>query len=116
MKIDIEALKSAEGKGLTHAFTVDGTDLDVDEEEVQFLVPVAVQLKAVYGEGKVKVTGSLCTSLTLTCGRCLKPFSYPYHEEFEDEILVEKETDLDLLTLVRDFFVTALPLKPLCDA
>lgn len=116
MKIDIEALRSAGGKTLTYAFTVHGANLDTDEEDVQFLTPVQVELEAMYGEGKVKVTGSLRTSLILTCGRCLKSFSYPYDQEFEDEIQVaEEETGINLTELIRDIFITNLPFKPLCS-
>ncbi|NLZ38134.1 MAG: DUF177 domain-containing protein [Firmicutes bacterium] len=116
MKIDVEALRSAGGKAITYAFTLHGANLEMDSEDVQFLEPVQVQLKAMYGEGKVKVQGSLRTRLILTCGRCLKSFSYHYSQEFEDEIQVTEETAINSVELIRDIFMTTLPLKPLCDA
>ncbi|MCR3922234.1 MAG: DUF177 domain-containing protein [Firmicutes bacterium] len=116
MKIEIEALKNAPSEVFTHTFTVDDVALSEDEDDLEVLAPLDVHLKVAYRDGKVEVVGSLCTSVKLTCSRCLQSFSQPFCEEFDDEIPVDEETEIDVSKMTRDILITSLPLKPLCTA
>ncbi|NLN06299.1 MAG: DUF177 domain-containing protein [Firmicutes bacterium] len=113
MKIDVAALKNAPGKIFTYTFTVAPGYLQA-EGETTLLTPLAVDLEAMYCEGKVIVKGNLRTKVKMTCSRCLQQFSSDFYEEFEDEIPLEQETEIDLTGVISELFLTALPFKPLC--
>jgi len=81
------------------------------------------------------VTGRVTTALELSCGRCLEPFTVPVDASFdlryvpsadntgeddrevgEDDLTTAyyREGMLDVEELLREQFVLALPMKPLC--
>lgn len=81
------------------------------------------------------LVGRVTTTLGLTCGRCLEPFSFPVDLSFnllyvphtanqgEGEVEVEdddlsvayyRNEGIDLGQLMREQFYLALPMKPLC--
>ncbi|HZK24938.1 MAG TPA: DUF177 domain-containing protein [Oscillospiraceae bacterium] len=116
MKIELQALKDAPGKDITYNFTVAESALNLDEEDLQVIAPLEVQMSAAYRDRKVEVRGSLRTRVILTCSRCLKQVPISFQEEFEDEIPVSEEKEINLSELVRELFITTLPFKPLCQA
>ena len=88
------------------------------------------------GPDTFRVTGRATTRLGLECGRCLEPFEIPVDAEFELRYVPQAETAgeeereieeddlttafyregmLDLIDLMREQFVLALPMKPLCS-
>ncbi|NLM45617.1 MAG: DUF177 domain-containing protein [Firmicutes bacterium] len=113
MKIDVAALKNAPGKLFAYSFTIAPGYLQT-EGDTTLLTPLAVDLEAMYCEGKVVAGGSLRAKVKMTCSRCLRQFSSDFYEEFEDEIPLEQETEIDLARVIAELFLTALPLKPLC--
>lgn len=115
MKIDIAALKKEPGRPLFYEFTVNVSEMELDEE-IKLLSPLTVQLAVIYQDGKLLINGKLNAEIELACSRCLKIYAEDFSEKFEDEIAVGEETELNLVWLVREIFYTALPLKPLCNA
>lgn len=84
----------------------------------------------------ILVRGRLAGELSLSCGRCLEPFSVPAEAEFdlllvpapqgevsEDEELSAQQLDLDfysgeivdLEAIIREQIILMMPLKPLCQ-
>lgn len=115
MLIALEPLKKTPGETLHFASSADAEKLELTDDEVGILEPLAVSFDAVYRDGKYFLTGSLRTRVALTCSRCLKPFTFSLVGETDDEIPAEDQTELDLTELVREMYYTSLPLKPLCD-
>ncbi|HHX74314.1 MAG TPA: DUF177 domain-containing protein, partial [Firmicutes bacterium] len=113
MKIDVAALKNAPGRTFTYSFTNAPGKLQADGE-AELLAPLAVDLEAEYCEGKIMARGTLRTMVKMTCSRCLQKFSSAFCEEFEDEIPLEQETEIDFTEVIGELFLTALPFKPLC--
>ena len=82
-------------------------------------------------EGRVAIDGTLDGHVALKCQRCLKPVNVPLHDTFKiivvrDEAELDQEPGgyeavlgdparLDLLTLVEDQVLLALPLVPRHD-
>jgi uncharacterized protein len=87
------------------------------------------------GSDAFGVSGRAVTRLEMNCGRCLEPFEVPVDAPFdlryvpltdnrgegEREVAEEdlatayfREGMLDLIDLLREQFVLALPMKPLC--
>jgi len=86
---------------------------------------------------KVLVEGTIRTTVSLNCSRCLKPVSYPvetrFREEYnpaedvdkeEEQELSERELDLsyysndelDISELIREQVLLSVPMKVLCRA
>ena len=95
-----------------------------------------VFIKVFRFDKKVLVEGSLKISLSLTCCRCLKEFSYPVDAPFKDECnpagevetedeqeLTDRELDLsfysndelDISELIKEQVLLSIPMKPLCS-
>lgn len=113
MKIDLAALKNKPGSPFTYDFAVKASQLDPGAD-LELQSPLFVRLTAMYQDGKLVVSGKLSAKIKLMCSRCLKEFAQDFSEEFEDEITVAEETELNLAWLAKEIFYTALPLKPLC--
>ena len=88
------------------------------------------------GEDIHGVAGRMRTRLAVECSRCLEPFEVPVDTAFdlryvphaedagEDDVEVDeddlatafyREGMVDLIDLMREQFVLALPMKPLCE-
>ncbi|MEJ1087676.1 DUF177 domain-containing protein [Microbacterium sp. Mu-80] len=107
-RIDV-TLANKWGEGIV---TVEaGETLDID-----------VRLESVH-EG-ILVSGTVDTTYTGVCGRCLTDITAPVEVEFQELFAYpgEEETDfevqddhVDLETLVRDAIVLSLPFQPVCQ-
>jgi len=83
----------------------------------------------------ILVSGTIHTEVTITCSRCLSPFSYPLTVNFEEEyfpvievfggtplrvpdelgaFVIDEHHVLDLVEAVRQYALLAIPMKPLC--
>ncbi len=86
---------------------------------------------------KVVAQGTVSIAVSLNCGRCLKPVSYPIETKFSEEYnpaedlekeeeqeLTGRELDLsyysndelDVSELIREQILLSIPMKPLCSA
>jgi uncharacterized protein len=130
------------GRGADHldrtyepaAFSHGGAD--VDDEGYAIVAPVHLVMD-VRKQGDVfQATGRVDGTLRLECGRCLDPFDVPVGASFElryvpgaentgegerevgdDDLTTAFYHDqkIDLEELIREQFLLALPMKPLCD-
>ena len=110
---------------------------DPQDSEYRVAVPVHVSLDIQkLGDEAFGVSGKALTNLEVSCSRCLEPFlvaiDAPFdlryvpqaaslgegeHEVAEEDLAVSfyREGVLDLVELLREQFVLALPMKPLCS-
>ena len=110
-----------------------------DPQDPEYRVAVPVELEVdieKVGEEAFAVSGRARTRLEVDCSRCLDPFQVPIDAEFDlryvpqsqnqgegeeevgDEDLATayyREGLLDIIDLIREQFVLALPMKPLCS-
>lgn len=109
---------------------------DPQDDDYRVVAPVEVALDVTKaGPDTFGVTGRLTATLEMTCSRCVEPFAVPVDASFdlryvphventgegerevgEDDLATAFHRDgvLDLIDLLREQFVLALPMKPLC--
>jgi DUF177 domain-containing protein len=107
------------------------------DDEYRVAAPVKVSLDVSrVGDDAFGVAGRVATSLGVVCSRCIEPFQVPVDTAFdlryvphehntgegeqevgEDDLATAyyREGMLDLIDLLREQFVLALPMKPLCE-
>jgi uncharacterized protein len=144
MKIDVSDLLKSFGAELkidrseTLSFPpIGGAD---KEESLNLTSPVQVKLKLTNTGNTVLVSGTLKTTIELSCCRCLKDFDYPVNIKIEEEYskrksvlrsekseeeIELKEKDfvfeigedniIDLDEAIRQNIIVSLPIKPLCS-
>ena len=114
------------------------------DEEYRIIAPVEFSAEVRKDAQKVRLTGRLRTTLQVDCGRCLEPYPVPLDAPFdlmflpladvvaeaapagagerperevqEDDLGVSfyKDDVIDLGEVMREQFLLALPMKPLC--
>jgi uncharacterized protein len=105
------------------------------EDAFRFVSPVELRLNAHRVKARVRLTGTLKTTVEVDCSRCLEGFAVPIESAFDVEYLPaaaapaeadrevgEAELDtafyqdgvIDLRQLVREQVFLLLPMKPLC--
>jgi uncharacterized protein len=117
--------------------TVEPSAFDPQDAEYRVVAPVELALDIQrQGADAYAVSGRVATRLEMACSRCLEPFAVPVDASFElryvpaaentgeGELEVEEEDlttayyregMLDLIELMSEQFVLALPMKPLCE-
>jgi uncharacterized protein len=131
--VDLEQIGPKEGgcTDLPFAVTVGGG------AEIAFAHPVEGVLHLTRTGETVRVTGEAATMVTLTCGRCLRPFDHRlvgmFNEDFHpggsateiasryglsegDFVVALEGTQLDVTEVVRQHLLMALPMVPPCRA
>jgi uncharacterized protein len=133
MLLDLNKLR---GPGDHFDRTFAPSAFDPQDDEYRVAAPVALSLDVQkLGDAAFGVSGRVTTRLELDCGRCLEPFEVPVEATFdlrylpqientgdgevevaEDDLMTAyyREGMLDLIELLREQFVLALPMKPLC--
>ena len=116
--------------------TFEPAAFDPQDSEYRVAAPVALTLDIQkLGGDAFGVAGQVRARLEVACGRCLEPFEVPVDSAFdlryvpitentgegeqeigEDDLATTfyREGMLDLIDLMREQFVLALPMKPLC--
>jgi uncharacterized protein len=105
------------------------------EPDFRIVEPVSLAFDIFKDKQQFRVVGHVRTSLELPCSRCLEPFSMPVDQAFdlryhphaqntgEGEREIEEDDlttafyendEIDLGQLMREQFLLALPMKPLC--
>lgn len=129
-----QLLKEPVGSTRKYHLAEDIQDLD---EEVKLTRPIEGTIRLIHSTEGVLVSGQLHTEIELTCSRCLEPLStaidFTLEEEFrptldistgaklprvdgEDEAtLIDDHHILDLLEVMRQHILLALPPRPLCQ-
>jgi uncharacterized protein len=106
------------------------------EDAFRIAAPVELRLELHRDKAKVRLAGTLSTTVEVECSRCLESFSVPVESVFNVEYLPttaapatpdvevgEQELDtafyqdgvIDLRQLVREQILLQLPMKPLCS-
>lgn len=133
MLLDLNKLQST-GEHVERTFPPSA--FDPQDDEYRVAAPVEVSLDVTKsGADAFGVSGRVATSLEMTCSRCVEPFTVPVDAAFdlhyvphvenagegerevaEDDLATafHRGGMLDLLDLLREQFVLALPMKPLC--
>ena len=110
---------------------------DPQDDEFRVAAPVDVSFDVQkLGDEAFAVAGTLNTRLEVECSRCVEPFQVPVEASFdlryvpqtenagegerevgEDDLATAyyREGMIDLVDLLREQFVLALPMKPLCE-
>jgi len=132
MRLDLSKLKS----GVQHLDRrYDPDAFGLEGEEFRLIAPVHLVADVTRDGQKVRVVGSLTTTIECDCGRCLDPFAVPvrasidllYFPEPDGEPESDRETSpddigvahfkddvIDLGEMMREQLFLALPMKPLC--
>ena len=134
MLLDLNKLHGAR-EHVERTFQPAAFDPQDDEFRVAAPVDVALDVQKLAGD-TFGVAGRLTTRLEVVCSRCAEPFEVPIDAAFdlryvpqsqnvgederevaEDDLATafHREGLLDLIELVREQLVLALPMKPLCD-
>ena len=133
MRIDLNKLKEP---GEHFERTFEPTAFDPQDPEYRVAAPVTVSLDVQkLGSEAFGVSGRAQTRVEVSCSRCLESFEVPIDTTFdlryvpvventgggeqevgEDDLATAyyREGMLDVTDLVREQFVLALPMKPLC--
>jgi uncharacterized protein len=104
----------------------------------RIVAPVELDMDVHKDKEKFRLVGHVRTTLELACSRCLEPFLMPVDAPFDIRLLPAKEVashederevaeedldmslyrddQIDLNELMREQFLLALPMKPLCEA
>jgi uncharacterized protein len=106
-----------------------------DPESFKVVAPAELAFDIYKDKDQFRLIGRVKTTLELSCGRCLEPFTLPVDSEFdlryqphtentgEGEREVEEDDlttafytndEIDLGQLMTEQFYLALPMKPLC--
>jgi uncharacterized protein len=133
MLLDLNKLHGPRGH-VERTFQPSAFDPQDDEYRVSAPVEVSLDIQKLGGDA-FGVTGRLSTTLQVECSRCVEPFDVPLDASFdlryvphvenagegerevgEDDLAVAyyREGMLDLVDLLREQFVLAMPMKPLC--
>jgi len=110
--------------------------LELKDEEVEIAAPVALAFDIFKDKQQFRLTGTVKTTLTLRCSRCLESFTWPVDAAFdlryqphaqntgEGEREVEADDlttafyehdEIDLGQLMIEQIYLGLPMKPLCS-
>jgi uncharacterized protein len=113
--------------------------LPVDDnlEDNGTIYPVQGEVVLIRTNDSILVQGTLATQTKITCSRCLKPFTLKIPLKIQEEFFptidiitgmklpepedpgsftIDEHHILDLTEAIRQYIVTAMPMKPLCKA
>jgi uncharacterized protein len=120
--------------------TYQPAELDTRDDTFQVVAPIVLRLTVEKRDDQYQLQGSVETTLSLECGRCLERFEWPVSATFDlrllpradqrraaehdDTQIEEDDVDtsyyddptLDLAAVLREQFYLALPMKALCRA
>ena len=119
----------------TFARTFEPAEVSMADDAYRIVAPVRLEFEIHKDKSRFRLVGTVRTELELPCSRCLEPFRLPVDQTFDlrflpqAEAATEVETEvaeedletsfyrdeqIDLNELLREQFLLALPMKPLC--
>lgn len=123
MKIDLNNIDK--GENLNFEFETKAEELEVPE--VKLRQPVSVMGQLTKFNGDLTLKGEIVTSLEVSCSRCLREFEHHLRMHFDwgarkgsgadsgaENVLLYKDSYIDITDDVRQMIVLNLPVKPLC--
>jgi uncharacterized protein len=112
MKIDVRQVPET-GLMLSEEFSSKGLDLDTDL--IKFLSPLKVKALVSKSYGALKVSITISSLISISCGRCLKEIKKDFERKIELNYAVDKsDSILDLDEDIREEIILDYPIKPLC--
>lgn len=129
MRINVAQLLKGPVGG-TRTYELDEVDITVDGQESKVHGKVSLMRTS----RSILVTGTLHTEVKCECSRCLATFACPLTLKIEEEYFptmdivtgtripvpdassfaIDEHNELDLAEAIRQYAITALPMKPLC--
>ena len=105
-------------EGVTVTGEEDPSIIDIVDPSTSFHSPITYRLRLLRTGQILLVRGSLQTTGSFVCSRCLKEFTGPIRvEEFgREKELGPDEGKIDLTPDIREDIILAIPAKPLCRA
>ena len=80
---------------------------------VEFPRPLHTKVRARYLASDISVSGSVHTTMTFTCARCLEKFSRPIDSQFEQHFEHDLAT-IDVTPEIRESVIVDIPLIATC--
>jgi uncharacterized protein len=133
MFLDVSTIR---GGGDRFLRSYEPSAFEADDDSYRVIAPVTLAFDVHKDGDRYRVVGTLVSALEVTCSRCLEPFTIPIDAAFdlwyvpqalnrgegereivEDDLATAYFEDdaIDLRQLMREQFVLALPMKPLCS-
>ena len=112
MKIDVRQIPES-GLMLTEEFG--SKDLDLDTDIIKFLSPIKAKAVVSKSYGAVRVSLTLSSLISISCGRCLQEEKKDFKREIELNYAPDKsDFIIDLDPDIREEIILDYPIKPLC--
>ena len=112
MRIDVRQIPES-GLMLTEEFSP--KDLDLDTDIIKFLAPIKAKAVISKSYGAVKVSLTLSSLMSISCGRCLKEEKSDFKREIELNYAVDKsDSMIELDPDIREEIILDYPINPLC--
>lgn len=110
-------LRSLPGDGMHLEGTLPAQVFDLAETDpVRAVAPLAYRLDIVRDGTDLVATGSVKSTFSLECGRCLQRFDHRVElADYQLDVPIEKATTIDLTEPVREDILLALPSFPRCE-
>jgi uncharacterized protein len=133
MLLDVSTIR---GRGDRFLRSYEPSAFASDDDSYRVIAPASLAFDVDKDGDRYRVVGTLTSALEVTCSRCLEPFTIPIDVPFdlryvpqtlnrgegereidEDDLATAYVQDdlIDLGQLMREQFVLALPMKPLCS-
>jgi uncharacterized protein len=129
MKVNVAQVRRNVGDTAHFELTEDFSSYESDLDGVSFRTPVHVDLQVNNTGKSLLVEGKVRTAIDAQCGRCLKDFSYPIEQDYQDEwvyapqateeqqetALVFEKDEIELNERILEQIVLALPMRFICS-
>jgi uncharacterized protein len=129
MKVNVAQVRRNVSDTAHFDLTEDGSAFESDLDGVSFRTPVHVDLQVNNTGKSLLVEGKVRTTIQAQCGRCLKDFSYPIEQDYQDEwvyapqvtedqqetALVFEKDEIELNERILEQIVLALPMRFICS-
>ncbi len=125
MRIDVTDIL-AQSEGYRTSFEI--VDEPIELEDMSVAEKTSGELTLTRSEVGLELDGNFSLVLTLECNRCLHPYALPEHLRIRGEFSrlqagpqdeerwpITKDMSIDLVPLIRQEAILALPIKQLCN-
>ncbi|MGE4271469.1 MAG: DUF177 domain-containing protein [Desulfitobacterium sp.] len=130
MIINVAQIRRDENGTAHFDLNEDFSAFESELEGITFVAPVHVQLQVNNTGDSLLVQGTIDAEVNAQCGRCLEPFHYTIHQDYEDEwvyapqameeqmetVLVFEKDEIELSERILEQIVLALPMRFICSS
>ncbi len=115
MKIDLKQI--AEGEKVILTVSEDPKALDIEVPGIAASEPIEISAEAIRLKETFDIDVNLSSKVTIECGLCLTRTQISIAKNFRLDYQISKhDTAVDITEDIRQEFMLAYPLKPLCKA